>query len=387
VERLAIEHANIREAVLWSLQQGRAETVLRLAGTLLSLGYARGHPGEGSMWLEEALAVRGDASPVVQCDALFCASALAQVQGDFDRSTALSEEAIAIARAHDYAFGEARAFLGLGITAEWQGDLDLAASRYRNSHNLMQLIGETERLPHWTVLPLANLADIALLEGDTAEASKLGEEAVQRWREAGYVWGIAQALGTVAAAAAERGKLAQAARLYDETLSHWLACDDGRGIAGTIAGIAGAIRLRGQLDIAARLLGAAWSLGDRLGVRYLAHHLYAEGVRNAVRARLAPAAFETAWSAGASIALDTAVEEARAELRQLDAAARPSHRLTPRELEVLSHIVAGQPDREIANLLCISPRTVQSHVANVFAKLNANTRAEAVAIAVRRGLV
>jgi DNA-binding CsgD family transcriptional regulator len=137
------------------------------------------------------------------------------------------------------------------------------------------------------------------------------------------------------------------------------------------------------------LLGAAWSLGDRLGVRYLAHHLYAEGVRDTVKARLAPVAFETAWAEGASISLDTAVEEARAELHQLEAeaAARPSHRLTPRELEILGHIVAGQPDREIADVLSISPRTVQSHVANVFAKLNANTRAEAVAIAVRRGLV
>jgi predicted ATPase/DNA-binding CsgD family transcriptional regulator len=387
VERLAIEQANIREAVLWSLHQGRAEAVLCLAGTLLSLGYARGHPGEGLSWLEEALAIRGDATPVVQCDALFCASALAQVQGDFDRSTALSEEAINKARAYLYAFGEARALLGLGITAEWQGDLGLAASRYRRSHNLMSGLGETDHLPHWTVLPLANLADIALLQGDTTEASKLGEAAVQRWRETGYVWGIAQALGTVAAAMAERGKLAQAAKLYDETLSLWLACDDGRGIAGTIAGIAGAVRLQGQLDVAARLLGAAWSLGDRLGVRYLAHHLYAEGVRSAVKARLSPSAFESARFAGASISLEAAVDEARAELQRLEADAQPVHRLTPRELEVLDHIVAGQPDREIAELLSISPRTVQSHVANVFAKLNANTRAEAVAIAVRSGLV
>jgi predicted ATPase/DNA-binding CsgD family transcriptional regulator len=387
VERLATEQANIRAAVCWSLQHGRAEPVLRLAGTLLSLGYARGHPGEGLSWLESALADPGDSSPIAQIDALFCASALAQVQGDFTRSTTLSDHAIAMARAYHYQFGEARAELGLGITAEWQRDLEQAALRYRKSHELMRRVNETDRLAHWTILPLANLADVALIRGDNAEAMKIGEEAVQRWREAGYVWGIAQALGTVAAAAAERGKFAQAANLYEETLSHWLACDDGRGIAGTIAGIAGAARMCGRLDQATRLLGAAWSLGDALGVRFLAHHLYAERVRDEVRDRLPSSVFEAAWNAGATLSLDMAIDEARSELRHVREASRPPHRLTPRELEVLKHIVNGQPDREIADLLCISPRTVQSHVANVFAKLNANTRAEAVAIAVRNGLV
>jgi DNA-binding CsgD family transcriptional regulator len=61
--------------------------------------------------------------------------------------------------------------------------------------------------------------------------------------------------------------------------------------------------------------------------------------------------------------------------------------LTPREREVLQLLAAGHPDREIADALSISPRTVQTHVASLFAKLNASTRAEAAVIAVRRGLV
>jgi DNA-binding CsgD family transcriptional regulator len=61
--------------------------------------------------------------------------------------------------------------------------------------------------------------------------------------------------------------------------------------------------------------------------------------------------------------------------------------LTARELDVLRLLADGLPDREIAVRLSISPRTVQTHVAGLFAKLDASSRAEAAALAVRRGLV
>jgi non-specific serine/threonine protein kinase len=200
------------------------------------------------------------------------------------------------------------------------------------------------------------------------------------------------ALGTVAAAVSEQGDQVRAAALHDETLTHWLACDDGRGIAGTIAGIAGVAKARGQVERAARLLGAAWALGEALGVRFLGHHVHAERVRAATRARLGEAAFAAAWAAGRSLTMEQAVAEARDALMipngdQPVGAARPAHGLTARELDVLRLIVAGYPDREIAETLSISPRTVQSHVAGLFGKLGVNKRAEASAVAVRRGLV
>jgi DNA-binding CsgD family transcriptional regulator len=250
----------------------------------------------------------------------------------------------------------------------------------------MESLQKAERLHHWQVLPLANLADIALLRGDPVAATAFGEEAVRQWREAGYVWGIPQALGTVAAAACERGELARSARLYGETLDDWLACFDGRGIAGTIAGIAAIAGALGQLERAARLLGAAWALAHSLGVRFMAHHLYAERVLATTKHRLDEPAFSAAWEAGRALSLEAAVAEARAVLRAVETRPRPAHGLTPRELDVLRLLVAGHPDREIAAVLSISPRTVQTHVAGLFAKLNTSTRAEAAAVAVRRGL-
>ncbi len=61
--------------------------------------------------------------------------------------------------------------------------------------------------------------------------------------------------------------------------------------------------------------------------------------------------------------------------------------LTPRELEVLACLVRGSTDREIADDLSISHRTVQVHVSNILGKLEAGSRTAAAALAIREGLV
>jgi DNA-binding NarL/FixJ family response regulator len=60
---------------------------------------------------------------------------------------------------------------------------------------------------------------------------------------------------------------------------------------------------------------------------------------------------------------------------------------SPRELEVLGMIAAGYQTADIAERLVLSSETIKSHVQNVLLKFNAHTRAEAVAIAVRAGVV
>lgn len=61
--------------------------------------------------------------------------------------------------------------------------------------------------------------------------------------------------------------------------------------------------------------------------------------------------------------------------------------LSRREYEILGRLSTGRTDREIAARLFISPKTVEKHVANLRAKLMAPSRAAAVAIAVRNGLI
>ncbi len=61
--------------------------------------------------------------------------------------------------------------------------------------------------------------------------------------------------------------------------------------------------------------------------------------------------------------------------------------LTPRELSTLRLIADGRSNKEIANELEISERTVKTHLGHLFAKLGVTSRTEAVKIAMRRGLV
>jgi DNA-binding NarL/FixJ family response regulator len=61
--------------------------------------------------------------------------------------------------------------------------------------------------------------------------------------------------------------------------------------------------------------------------------------------------------------------------------------LTPREREVLELLSRGMGNKGVARVLGISEHTVKAHVGAVFEKLGASTRAEAVAIGVRSGLL
>lgn len=60
---------------------------------------------------------------------------------------------------------------------------------------------------------------------------------------------------------------------------------------------------------------------------------------------------------------------------------RPAGDLTRREVEVLRLIAAGLSNRNIADRLFISPRTIERHVANIYMKIDAHSKTEATAYA------
>jgi DNA-binding NarL/FixJ family response regulator len=60
--------------------------------------------------------------------------------------------------------------------------------------------------------------------------------------------------------------------------------------------------------------------------------------------------------------------------------------LTARETEVLRLVADGSSNQQIASKLVLSLRTVERHIANIYAKLGARNRVEATAYAVRQGI-
>jgi two-component system nitrate/nitrite response regulator NarL len=78
----------------------------------------------------------------------------------------------------------------------------------------------------------------------------------------------------------------------------------------------------------------------------------------------------------------TFIEEVR-----LGEAASDTTPLSKREREILQRVADGATTKQVATDLGISPHTVKTHLERIFEKLGANDRAQAVAIAIRTGIV
>jgi Response regulator containing a CheY-like receiver domain and an HTH DNA-binding domain len=83
--------------------------------------------------------------------------------------------------------------------------------------------------------------------------------------------------------------------------------------------------------------------------------------------------------AGENVLMETLPQHVRERLAQKD--------LTPKELEVLRMIGRGMTNRQIAMETRLTDNTIKAHLRNLFRKLGVTNRAEAAAIAVRRGLI
>jgi len=74
-------------------------------------------------------------------------------------------------------------------------------------------------------------------------------------------------------------------------------------------------------------------------------------------------------------------------ITQLSGETNPVEILSDREFEVFMALAKGKSTNEIADTLCLSPRTVGTHLYNIKQKLNANNSAEIALIAIRCGLI
>jgi predicted ATPase/DNA-binding CsgD family transcriptional regulator len=384
LDRLEADLDNLRALVAWSLDRGDVEPVLRLASAIHLFWHSRATPGEGRGWLDAALSAAS--SPETRAEALFAAAKMAALTGDLERATTLGEEALALAQAHEYVLGAALALVVLGVVAEWGEDLERAAVRFEEALPLMRELGDG----FWIALVLENLASLSLWRGDVDGAETIVADALAVWRDVGNEWGLAWAIGVAGAIALARHDRDRAARLYAESLSRFQDIGEVRGVTGALAGMAGVALAAGQPERAAGWLGAAAAGCEALGFAYLGHPGQHRRVVAAVRARLGGEAFAKAEEAGRALPLAEAVADALAFAAEPCPAVPPKasdHGLTPREREVLRLMVEGRSNPEIAYALFISPRTAETHVTHILAKLDVTSRAEAAAHAVRAGLV
>ncbi|MES2553278.1 MAG: response regulator transcription factor [Pseudomonadota bacterium] len=89
---------------------------------------------------------------------------------------------------------------------------------------------------------------------------------------------------------------------------------------------------------------------------------------------------------GRKMYLEASVAQQMA-IQQLSGETNPVDVLSDREFEVFISLAKGKTTNEIADTLCLSPRTVGTHLYNIKQKLNANNSAEIALIAMRAGLI
>jgi DNA-binding NarL/FixJ family response regulator len=301
-----------------------------------------------------------------------------------------------------------RAALELG-----RGDLDAAEARLRSARRLLPApISEAQNAG-----PLyAGLAELALWRGDLDQAKQLVAEAVPqveanpRYAAPVYALGVRVEADLAELARARHpgqpvGDDGAAAALL-ERLDRAAAGPAAAGLPELTAWQATALaeRTRQQSPCDPAAWAAAVAVWERLGQPYRVAYagfrqaealLATTGDRDAAAEALGRAADLTGRLGAHSLDAEVKALARRARFDLTSDAAAPAARaptsaeqlgLTPREVEVLALVAAGRSNRQIAQVLIISPKTVSVHVSNILAKLGVAGRVEAATIAHRLGL-
>jgi hypothetical protein len=132
LERLELEHDNLRAVLTWSEESGETETGLRLGAALRWFWHTRDYRIEGRDRLERLLALPGaQGRTAVRAKALACAGLCATWQGDMAPAQALSVESLTIGRELGDPLSIAVSLRNLGDIAARRGDLKAAGDIYQ----------------------------------------------------------------------------------------------------------------------------------------------------------------------------------------------------------------------------------------------------------------
>lgn len=178
------------------------------------------------------------------------------------------------------------------------------------------------------------------------------------------------------------GELDLAQRQLREALAGKTRFHDSLGTAVVIELSAWLAARQDQSRRAARLLGAAqraWELHRQLSRRVRAAELERR-ISAELRAALGDNEFEALLAEGRGMSIDKAVGEAMGDSAPASAAPdlpdRPLASLSRREAEVAGMVAEGMTNKQIAQALVLSLRTVESHVEHIFAKLGVRSRTQ-----------
>jgi non-specific serine/threonine protein kinase len=386
LNRLESEHDNMRAAMRWSEQHGDTDgRGLHLASSLGRNFWAmRGYHREGRAWLNRLLAHAPRRSGE-RAEALRTAGRLALRQNDYPSASALFDEALAIFREIGDRRGIAQTLSWYGVVPHHLGQHDAAQAMLEESLTISREIGIVSEQS----IALRFLADLAQDRGDYPRAALRYEETLALSRPRQVPHDIAYALRGLGHLARAQGRYARADALLRESLTLLKPLNDRRCIPLTLEGLACITVGDGWAERAARLLGAAHAMQAKTGAPSPPSSAadYQRTVMDARKA-LGDDRFEQTWAEGSAMGLDEAVDLALAQPWQtvrdpahsttsavIGRPRQPDVPLSPREREVVTLIAQGLSNREIAESLVLSVRTVERHIENVYNRLGISGKA------------
>jgi predicted ATPase/DNA-binding SARP family transcriptional activator len=273
MDRLEIEHNNLRQALTTYHEHDEGEDELRLAAALWRFWWQRGFLHEGRQRLEQALAREADVAKEIRATAHDGAGALAEAQGDLAAAAIHHEAALALRRELGDRRGEARALTDFGIIADKMGDPERAMQLFAAALAIARAEDDRPQL----AACLANLGFVSLDQGDHQRAASSFKESLDLFRELGDQRNLSYVLGGLGNLAFLNGDYAGAATLQEESLNVLRELGDRQGMADALADLGHAVQRQGELARAEELYMAALQgyreLGDASGAAFVLTHL------------------------------------------------------------------------------------------------------------------
>jgi non-specific serine/threonine protein kinase len=392
MDRLEPELPNFHAALEWADQNGDAETVARLAGSLWTVEFARGYPGDAGRWLEKALTKRDAISSEALIEVL-CGAACYYtfVFDDRARAQAISQELLTLGDQLGDANAANAGHHYLGRLALLRSDFAEATAHYRVALELAADTPDTDSGMAWAIF---NLATVALRQGDLEAAATGFADVLARTREINYLFLIQESLELLGQVRLAQGSVEAAAALMAEGLGiAWETREQG-GMADLLSDLAVVAVMTGQYSEAAHLFGMVDALYLRHGFsQELACAVDRAQATRDTRRAMGDEAFTAAHAAGQTMPLEEAISMALAVAEVAQRAKRPlpdrspGHGLSPREREVLRLLIEGLSDKEIAETLGTTRRTASKHVETIRGKFGVASRTAAATYASRHGII
>jgi non-specific serine/threonine protein kinase len=384
LSELAEEDANLRASLGWLASNGERSVVARLVAAIGPCWVERGYPDDGRQWFERALAYEHDVAPAVRARIAIAFGVSLMMRGNTAQGRYWVAETLMIAQRTGNQVGETQALIVLGAVAVAELDYAEAALQFENALDLARALPDARTRAALESAAFANLGVAVLEQGRLAAAAVYYEEALVRQRELGHSRAAALSLLDLGEIARERRDIARALVYQRESIQLGWEFGDYRVVVEALESLACTAMQAGPTPEAIRLLAAADRSRELIGIVRWTVFTRRRSADAMAAVQTAPD-WRSAWESGRALTLEQAVAEA---LRfSGEHPEPPRNPLSPREMDVIRLVVAGKADREIAEELFVSVRTVEHHVARILGKLDVRTRTAAATVAIAAGIV